>query len=80
MTSKRLCTRASQILKSNAFDMKMRSSLPDLAIKMLKSVFTGLAAVMTRDRAECKWSQTRSRLDCFTPVLMVNAESVVDRT
>ena len=52
MTSKRLCIRASQILKSNAFDMKMRSSLPDLAIKMLKSAFTGLAASSTESDKE----------------------------
>ena len=39
-----------------------------------------LSCVMTRDRVECERSRTRSGLDCFTPVLMANVESVVDRT
>ena len=45
--SKRLHVGASQIPKSDAFDMRMISSLPDLAIKMLKLAFAGLAASST---------------------------------
>src|SRR5260370_4475477 len=47
ITSKRLCVGGSQILKSDAFGVQMRSSLPDLAIKMLKLAFVGLVTSST---------------------------------